>query len=78
MKVLTANAVRMSNAIPAIRVYRSARRHFTVDLIHSSNLCPYSRISLCIEELQYLVHSYLHMKFKASDRAVHASDTSIQ
>lgn len=38
MKVLTANAVRMSNAISAIRVYRSARRHFTVDLIHSSNL----------------------------------------
>jgi len=34
--------------------------------------------TLCRQELQYLVHSYLHMKFKASDRAVHASKTSIQ
>jgi len=39
MKVLIANAIRISNAISAIQVHRSVRRHVTVDLIHSSSLC---------------------------------------
>lgn len=42
----------------------------SVSLAHNTTLCR--------QQLQYLVHSYLHMKFKASDRAVHASETSIQ
>jgi len=76
-KVLAANAVRMSNAshISNPSTQKCQTSCYCAPYTFKQSVSLAQNTTLCRQELQYLVHSYLHMKFWASDRPVHASET---